>query len=1297
MYKRIILIIVTIFTINSSFAAVVDRSCMSPVKAVHISKTIKIDGDISEWDMTASQCIYADTEVFPKENMEFAFFYDKDNLYFIGDVADKSPLMNVNPPSGRFWEGDGIQLRLFTAKDNNNVPQRTNGNTAPENRIVHCAFYHQFTSEKDFALFDYSLQFKNHKENPAGAKVAFKVKKDKSGYTFETAIPWSILSMNWIPENGNFIRGVVEANYGDASGKRRIRHINGMYNKNPGDFGFLGGSNWGTLLFADKLPQKREWSSRKELSSLLKNENTDETPIVFDVKTKAKVTANIYDNNGKLIREICSEEELEPGIRRLFWDGKNNYGVNVPFGKYQCRIIFYSPIKAEYQGSVASSGTPPYENSAGTGAWGGDHSNPLVVTADKGGYTFLWPRAELGKGIVHLDKDSNTQWRRNPFFDATGNFYAMASDGDYIYLIYESFKNSPQILRLSEKDGMPVNFQPDKKGIPLSVDNFAKPICPPDKRAVFFNLSVPGVAVDDNYIYVSIYPDNKILVLEKATAKIKHSIDVSGPRGLALNHNGDLLVASYSRKNGGAVYKINNIAGNIINSNIIPAIFITGLDSPWGITVKKNGNIVVSDLGESQQLKEFMPDGKLVKTYGNKGGRTLAGKYDASSFMRPAGVAATDDGGVILAEYSLPSVITKFSSGGKIEKQWFGPGNYAHAVWADADDPYKVYSLIPGGILRSILIPSNKAWHPDAYWMLERTLRNIPADWQNRLNMFAGFPQFAGFLDNLSYPQIINIRGIKLMSSDSVSHPIVRIDGDKIVPVAFCEFNGTNFNLWCDLNGNSKVDYGETSSITIPPAPGEHLVVNDYTGSHTLSKYTGNWYIAGGRRIYKIPLKDVKNGVPIFDAKNSSVFISDVTGEMKKPFYSGHRSGILGMREDSKGNLYVVYTYFGKTPGIGHSSDISKVFITKFDATGKRIWTSGRKASGFAKSGEIYNPWIMAGIIDDKLIAISDETGGMIHFYDDNGFYRGKIFDDYARADSPPGPYLFHGENFSGRVKFFSGLREAFAYQGMTDSRVFKLSGWDMPVLEITTNIVLEHYAREDSNANNEPVIINLIPSLPANISDNIFWQKIHKSIISSGDNKLAEIALAADKKNLAFRVKVNDKTPLMNSAGSPEMAFKGGDVIDLYFGKYSEQKNKIPDVYDIRIMATVINGKPVLVAMRPISAVKKPQNYANPGGYIKHFEYVGEIPGAKLMASRFNGGYILKGTIPLEFLKPLIFEKGKKVAFDVDVLSSDAAGNKTVLRSFLFSAGSSQITMTEDIPTECWLYPEFWGSADVR
>jgi hypothetical protein len=70
---------------------------------------------------------------------------------------------------------------------------------------------------------------------------------------------------------------------------------------------------------------------------------------------------------------------------------------------------------------------------------------------------------------------------------------------------------------------------------------------------------------------------------------------------------------------------------------------------------------------------------------------------------------------------------------------------------------------------------------------------------------------------------------------------------------------------------------------------------------------------------------------------------------------------------------------------------------------------------------------------------------------------------------------------------------------------------------------------------------------------------------------------------------------------------------------------------------------------------------------------------------------------VPLAFLKPLVFAPGTELRFDADVLGSDPSGRRTMTRSFWHAAGDSALTMTQDMPTEAWLYPAYWGQAVVK
>lgn len=1223
---------------------VLNRDSLSPMSAVPAPAKVNIDGDLSKWDFTGSQVIYVSEEFFPEENCEFAFFHDRDNLYVAAKVRDASPLMNVHTPSDRYWEGDSFQLRLYTKPNSDHVPSRTNPAEFSDRRLVNCNFLRQSGSGQIFNLFDYTITFAEHAQDPEGVRSAYKLRD--GGYDFECAIPWKVLNLDGPPKEGDFIRALFEINYGDRLGLRRVRRTCGCYDKNPGDFGFLNGDTWGRLYFRSQAPAQRQFPAAAELAQAIHGGGGVAIPLDLPVP----LTVNIFDPSGKLVREIHQPSGA------VVWDGLDNAGSPVPPGEYRYQARSMPQLEAKYLGSTSSSGTPPYGTSDNHGEWGGDHSNPLAVTTDPGGHVFLWPRAELGKAIVRIDDQGKTLWRHIPFFDAAGNFYAMASDNDFLYLIYETTTNKPSIFRLKLSDGSPEFFQPGKKAVELPVENFGKPLGSPLDRPVGFDLAATGLAVDQDHLYVSIFPDDKVLVLDKKDASPIRSVTVPAPRGLAVAQDGSLLVASAKR-----ILKLDKNQPTVLVGD--------GLEAPWGLAVKKNGNFVVSDLGSSQQVKEFSPDGKLVKTYGKKGGRALSGRYQAGDFMRPAGLAPTDDGGFLVAEHSLPSPITQFDASGKIVKQWFGPGNYAHAVWPDALDPLLIYSMVPGGMLRSILEPSG-AWRPDACWMLEEPARGIPPDRQDLRNCFAARPEFAGFLDNIAYPQTFVLDGKQFMSSDSPAHPIVRVEGDQLVPVAFCALR------------DGKLVLGDAAGVHPLDLKGDKLELNGHVGSHTVGP-SGTWWLAGGKRIYKIPFKATQDGAPVFDTAKASVFVADITGENRK-LWSTYRTGILGVREDSKGALYVLYTYGGKTPGIGHSSDIAGVFLAKFAPDGKRLWTRGRKAASFAKPGEIYNPWVLAGILGDKLVAISDECGGMIHCYDADGFFRGSLFKDYARGDSDPGPQLFHGENFSGRVQFFPALGKAYVYQGMTDSRAFELLNWQEPTIDASGVVRLERQLQTVEAAESGPAKLKLVKRLPASLADAAFWRDV-PGIEFAGTG----LKLAVDSKDLAFRFELPGEKAWRNSASSPELAFKYGDAVDLYFGVGNREQ---PGPGDIRLLLAPVNGKVTLTAMRPVSTLKKPQSYSNPGGFVYKFDYVGPVAGAVVEAD----GQVVCGRVPLSFLAPLRFDKGATLAFDADRLGADAAGQRTATRSFWHSSGDSQLTMTQDVPTECWLYPKFWGKAEI-
>ena len=96
----------------------------------------------------------------------------------------------------------------------------------------------------------------------------------------------------------------------------------------------------------------------------------------------------------------------------------------------------------------------------------------------------------------------------------------------------------------------------------------------------------------------------------------------------------------------------------------------------------------------------------------------------------------------------------------------------------------------------------------------------------------------------------------------------------------------------------------------------------------------------------------------------------------------------------------------------------------------------------------------------------------------------------------------------------------------------------------------------------------------------------------------------------------------------------------------------------------------------------------------------MGDIPGGKaeLTADADGKGYTALLTVPRGFLEFAI-APGTPLKGDVEVLLSGikSQGLQSASRNWLCSGGQSQTTMVDDIPTEAWLYPQFWGDITVK
>ena len=64
-----------------------------------------------------------------------------------------------------------------------------------------------------------------------------------------------------------------------------------------------------------------------------------QTTINFEVENNSKVSINVYDEKGNLVKTLIDNENQDAGKHTVTWDGKNNDGLKMPNGIYIYRLV----------------------------------------------------------------------------------------------------------------------------------------------------------------------------------------------------------------------------------------------------------------------------------------------------------------------------------------------------------------------------------------------------------------------------------------------------------------------------------------------------------------------------------------------------------------------------------------------------------------------------------------------------------------------------------------------------------------------------------------------------------------------------------------------------------------------------------------------------------------------------------------------------------------------------------------------------------------------------------------------
>ena len=142
--------------------------------------------------------------------------------------------------------------------------------------------------------------------------------------------------------------------------------------------------------------------------------------------------------------------------------------------------------------------------------------------------------------------------------------------------------------------------------------------CPKFRGKHEITVQVNDAHISGSPFSVQVYqPPNQI---ERSQALID---GIKGPRGIALNRKGNLLVSEW---NGGKIVELNKFGQHVRS-------FGTHLHHPAAIATDDAGNSYVTDAaGEHTRIVKFSPDGKVMKEFGRQG-------VNSGEFKNPRGLA----------------------------------------------------------------------------------------------------------------------------------------------------------------------------------------------------------------------------------------------------------------------------------------------------------------------------------------------------------------------------------------------------------------------------------------------------------------------------------------------------------------------------------------------------------------------------------------------------------------------------------------------------------------------------------
>ncbi len=517
-----------------------------------------------------------------------------------------------------------------------------------------------------------------------------------------------------------------------------------------------------------------------------------------------------------------------------------------------------------------------------------------------------------------------------------------------------------------------------------------------------------------------------------------------------------------------------------------PRVRATGLEAPAHLAIDDgNGDILVTQLGTSNQIVRFDSQFRKLATYGASGGRK-DGRYVPGNFAGISNIASDHQGGFLVSEWlSPPRRIASFNRAGDLQHEWYGGQMFYHSIGLDPQDPSRIWLNSQFGTLIEMEVDYDaRTWRVYSTWIPGRHLDPVL------------FPRLIGF-QVWTHPLMIGEgdQQKRYLNLEMIDGLILDIDYEqgRLIPVAAAgaattidadsehpwriaagravgEHQGDRNNMhpfrgftYADLKGDRQMHPEE---FRVPwmrgPHGWGHVPGRGGPISSDLSAWTVPVSAAAPLWMRLAPIGFTGEGVPIWDLTTleAGPRFPDRTGVHVHPLSDETVLTIERPTGDNFGRWW--HNTYWEGHGIGWPGTmVNATAVVRRDLAGNILWQSGPHHSGGPGArGRLHQPWRIAGVIGDYL-GVTDQIRQPVQFWSLDGLFAGSLFErraddgqpdrvytwwrvDESVADAPGNRGILNYDmGGSGRLAQRPNGDVLFFAAGWNNVPVYRVNGWE--------------------------------------------------------------------------------------------------------------------------------------------------------------------------------------------------------------------------------------------------------------